>query len=180
MTINQQPPTRQRRVAGRIAAWTAVATIGVLAIAGVALAAPTINAATNAAPTPAPSASGSAQPEGKRGQHPGKGKRGHLPRLGKPVHAEAVVQDKDGKFLTVYTQRGEVTAVSATSITLKSADGFTSTYAINAETKIGKDREAAKIGDVKVGDMAGVIAVKSGETKTARGLMVGDKAKKDD
>lgn len=184
MTMNTPPPTR-RRITGRVAAWTTVATFGVLAVTGVALAAPAISAATNSAPNPAPSASGSASPDKQphsKGDRPGKGNRqAHLPRLGKNVHAQAVVRDKDGKFITVYTQRGTVTAVSATSITLKSADGFTSTYVVNAETKVAKvggegrkHGEAAKIGDIKVGDLAGVVAVKSAESKTARGILVGD------
>jgi hypothetical protein len=182
MTPNSPPLTGQHRIAGRIAAWTAVATICALALTGVALAAPTISAATSSALTAAPSASSSATPSekpsrGARGDEGGR--RAFLPRLGRPVHAEAVVKDKDGKFVTVYTQRGEVTAVSATSITLKSADGFTSTYAVSAETRIGKHRKAAKIGDVKVGDVARVIAVKSADSKDAKGIRVG-KPKKDD
>jgi len=167
MTTNYPPPGR-RRIAGRIAAWTAVAIIGALAVTGVALAAPTISAATNSAPTPEPSASSSAEPGDRpsKGERGDKGRRGaHLPRFGRAIHAEAVVKGKDGKFLTVYTQRGEVTAVSATSITLKSADGFTSTYAVSADTKIG---------DVKVGDAAAVIATKSGDAKNAKGIRVGD------
>lgn len=182
MTTNSPPPTGQRRIAGRIAAWTAVATLGALAVTGVALAAPTLTAATGSAPTAAPSAGSSAHPGGKpeKGQRGERGLRGaHLARLGRAVHAEAVVKDKDGKFVTVYTQRGKVTAVSATSITLKSEDGFTATYTVDAETKIGKDDKAAKIGDVKVGDSAGVIAVKSGDSKDAKGIRVGE-PKKDD
>lgn len=187
MTSNYQPPTRGRRIAGRIAAWTSVATIGVLAVAGVALAAPTLTAASNPTPSADPSASGKAQPEGKKsakGDRPKKGKgHGQLPRLGKAVHGEAVVRGKDGTYLTVYTQRGEVTAVSATSITLKSTDGFTSTYALTAETKVVKNRDGAKITDVRVGDLAGVVAVKSGDGKDARGIVVrnkGEHPKKDD
>ncbi len=176
MTTNLEPPTGRRRSYARIAVWTAVATIGALAVTGVALAAPAITGATNTAPTPAPSASGSADPDKPRGRgEKGKqGKRhGPLARLGRTVHAEAVVRDKDGKFVTVYTQRGEVTAVSATSITLKSADGFTATYAVNADTRIMKDRKAAKIADIKVKDLARVIATKSGDAKTAKGIAVG-------
>ncbi len=180
------PPLGQRRVAGRIAAWTAVATIGFLAVTGIALAAPTFTQATTSAASPSPS--GSAGPEGKpgkadrpgKGPRPGKGNGGaHLRALGRMLHGEAVVRDKDGKFVTVYTQRGEVTAVSATSITLKSADGFVSTYAINAETKIGKERTAGEIADIKVGDEAGVVAVKSGGSKLAKGIRAGDAGDKD-
>lgn len=97
------------------------------------------------------------------------------------MHGEAVVKTKDGKFVTVYTQRGAVTAVSSTSITVKSADGYTATYAVNADTKVGKDHKPAKIGDIKLGDMVGVVATKSGDTKTAKGVRAGDRGQpKDD
>ena len=184
MTSNPHlPPAGKRRTAGRIAAWAAVATIGALALTGVALAAPTLTAASGTAPAAAPSPS-SADPsakaaKGPRGKHKGL-RGGHLRAPGRAVHAEAVVKDKDGKFITVYTQRGKVTAVSATSITLNSDDGFTATYTVNADTKIGKDGKPAKIGDVKVGDSAGLFAVKSGESKNARGIRVGEPKKDDD
>lgn len=40
----------------------------------------------------------------------------------------------NGSVQALVFQRGEVTAVSATSVTLKSSDGFTGTYGINAAT----------------------------------------------
>jgi len=176
MTSNS-PPTGQRRMTGRIAAWTAVATIGALAVAGVALATPRIGTVTKSAPSPAPSASGPTHSEDKspaRGGRPGRGKRhGLLPRLGEPVHGEAVVRGQDGKFATAYTQRGAVTAVSATSISLKSADDFASTYAVSAETKVIKHRGRVKIGDVKAGDLVSLVAVKSGDVKHAQGIRIG-------
>ena len=41
----------------------------------------------------------------------------------------------NGSVQALAFQRGEVTAVSATSITLKSSDGFTGTYGLNATTR---------------------------------------------
>jgi len=41
----------------------------------------------------------------------------------------------DGSAQALLFQRGEVTAVSGTSITLKSSDGFVGTYGLNAATK---------------------------------------------
>ncbi|MGB9376624.1 MAG: hypothetical protein WCB04_03830 [Mycobacteriales bacterium] len=173
MTSTLPPTPGRRRTAGRIALWTAVATIGALGVTGVALAAPSFTQASNSTATATPSAGSSAQPGGKADRH-GKRHPGMF-RLGRLSHGEAVVQGKDGKFLTVYTQRGAVTAVSAKSITLKSADGYTASYAVTGDTKVGKDGKPAKIGDIKVGDQAGVMAQKSGDSKTARGIRVGDK-----
>ena len=55
---------------------------------------------------------------------------------GPALHGEVIVPNSDGTFTTVLVQRGEVTAVSATSITVKSADGFTQEYAVTADSKI--------------------------------------------
>ncbi len=46
------------------------------------------------------------------------------------LHGEFVVRDDAGGYKTVLTQTGVLTATSDTSITAKSADGFTQTYAI--------------------------------------------------
>lgn len=46
------------------------------------------------------------------------------------LHGEFVVPDGNGAYTTVMTQTGVLTAVSDTSITAKSADGFTQIYTI--------------------------------------------------
>jgi hypothetical protein len=46
------------------------------------------------------------------------------------LHGEYVVSDGAGRYTTVVTQTGAVTAISPTSITVRSADGFTQTYVI--------------------------------------------------
>lgn len=158
------------RIAGRVIAWTAVATLGVGVIAGVAV------AATGTAPSTAPSsaASNSAAAKGDPVKHDGKSKgKGMLAR--RAVHGEFVVKGKDGKYVTTAAQRGAVTAVSPTSVTVRSEDGFTATYVINVDTRIRKDGEKAAIGAVKVDDTVTVLAVKAADGKTARGLIVGAK-----
>ena len=52
---------------------------------------------------------------------------------GRVLHGE-VTASANGSVQTLVFQRGEVTAVSATSITLKSSDGFTGTYGLTAAT----------------------------------------------
>ena len=52
---------------------------------------------------------------------------------GMVLHGE-VTASANGSVQTLVFQRGEVTAVSATSITLKSSDGFTGTYGLTAAT----------------------------------------------
>ncbi len=96
---------------------------------------------------------------------------------GPALHGEVIVPNSDGTFTTVLVQRGEVTAVSATSITVKSADGFTQEYAVTADSKIRVAGGGGAIGDVKAGDAVGVRATKSGSTVTVDNLVAGDAAR---
>ena len=80
------------------------------------------------------------------------------------LHGEGVIEDADGSFVTVRMQEGDVTAVSATSITVKSADGYTSTYALNDKTIVERDGEDAA---PQVGDTVHVRATVTGSTATA-------------
>lgn len=77
----------------------------------------------------------------------------------------------------VDVQRGTVTAVNGQSITVKSEDGFISTYAIEPETKVRKDRQSATIDQVATNDRVIVFAVKNGGTATAKRIGVAGPAK---
>jgi hypothetical protein len=86
----------------------------------------------------------------------GKGLGGMLggPLLGAPLHGSYVVEDPDGGYRTVLTQRGKVTSVSGTSLTVRSADGFEATYRLTDDTSVlsgtdGTD-DIAKGADVAV------------------------------
>src|SRR5215472_11165842 len=54
-------------------------------------------------------------------------------------HGEATVQTDDGTK-TVVVQRGQVTAITDTSVTVKSADGFTLTWTFGNPFAVIKDR----------------------------------------
>ena len=95
---------------------------------------------------------------------------------GSALHGEVIVPNSDGTFTTVLVQRGEVTAVSATSVTVKSADGFTQAYAVAADSQIRVDGRVGAIGDVQAGDAVGVRATKSGSIVTVDNLVAGDAA----
>jgi hypothetical protein len=162
-----------RRV-GVIAAWSTAAVLGLGAAASAA------NVAF-ADPTPTPSSSASAE-KSEKSDRPGrefrKGRFGHGLR-GAGVHGEFVVKNRDGKFVTLLSQRGEVTAVDNDSVTLKSEDGFTKEYTVNDDTRIRRDRGQSKISDVKVGDRAAVVAEKTGDGATARSVIVRTKSASD-
>jgi hypothetical protein len=70
----------------------------------------------------------------------------------------------------VLIQRGDVTAASGSSITLRSADGFTKRYVVNASTKVGG--ASGDIGSVAAGDTAVVCAVAGSGGPTARNVIL--------
>jgi hypothetical protein len=84
------------------------------------------------------------------------------------LHGQFVVVKQGGGYQTVDMQNGKVTAVSSTSITLKSADGYTHTYAIKSSTIVDAQRDG--IGSVKVGNQASLLATVSGSTATATSI----------
>ena len=93
---------------------------------------------------------------------------GHGPRRpgGEALHGTFVVPDADGGYRTVVTQRGEVTAVSDTSLTVRSEDGFVATYRlIDATSVLGG---AGGVADIAEGDQVGVWADRKASVSTAR------------
>lgn len=149
------------RIAGTIAAVAVTTTAG-----GVAW------AATNADPTPSPSASPSTPAEpGHPGKGRGPGGPGQFLGQGGALHGEFVVKKDGGGYQTVATQRGEVTAVSKDSITLKSEDGYSRTYTLTADTLVNAAREG--IGDVKTGNTVVVTALVADGKATATTLRDG-------
>jgi hypothetical protein len=127
-------------------------------------------AASNADPTPSPSASPSSPSTPGQQQKPDRpGKGGFGPRgefgLGGALHGEFVVPKDGGGYQTVATQRGEVTAVSKDSITVKSADGYSRTYTLTEDTLVNAARDG--IDDVKTGNTVTVIAVVTDGKATA-------------
>jgi len=111
-------------------------------------------AASGSSPSPSASSSAAAKAPGKAG------KAAHAKRdvLRRALHATWVTRDGKGStsFVTHDAIRGSVTAVSATSITVKAADNVSQTYAVTSTTKVhsradGKGK-AGSISEVKTGD----------------------------
>ena len=159
-----------------IVAITAAGLLGVAVVAGGAAAAATtiVGHDRNGQP-PAGSPTDDRGPE-----RPGMGDRGpgmgdHGPGRGGPgrpegdvLHGELVVERPDGGVVTLRLQEGEATAVSATSITVASADGFTATYSISAETE--QERGRAEDTPAQVGDEVHVRATVEGTAVTAEDI----------
>jgi len=160
----------------RFAVMAGVVTLGVLAGAGVAVAAtssagqPTAPAAS-ASPSPSPSVRPHFPPKGPWHMRPPGGGPfdfggpGALGGLFGAVHGSAVVPKSGGGYQTIAFQNGKVTAVSSTSITLHSADGYSHSYRVTSSTLVNAQRDG--IGSVKAGNQVIVTATVSGSTATA-------------
>jgi hypothetical protein len=107
------------------------------AIVGVGTAA-VASSGTLTSGAPVPAASGTAAPANR--PHPGKAfERG----LGRALHGTWVGRDAAGTgFVTHSAIRGTVTAVSATSITVKAADNFSQTFTVTKDTKVRERTQA--------------------------------------
>lgn len=84
--------------------------------------------------------------------------------LGSALHGEYVASDGNGGYVTKIMQTGEVTELSATSLTAKSDDGFSKTYTITSEQATG----------LATGDTVTVVATESGSSATATSVTEGE------
>jgi hypothetical protein len=179
--ITMNPPRWRPWRPGRPIAVAGVAVVALAAGGGVGYAA-THSVAQKAADTAAvstkPSSAPSAVAPGPAHRF-GKGFRvfgggpfggfGFGPFGGGVIHGQFTAPKSGGGYQTLDMQRGTVTAVSGTSISVKSADGFSASYTVTSKTLV--DAQAAGIGSVKKGDSVVVIATVSGSTATAADVM---------
>jgi hypothetical protein len=114
---------------------------------------------SGAAPSATASSAAAAKPKAKRFRNV----------LARTEHGEVTLRSKTGDKV-FDLQRGVVTTVSSTSVTVKSKDGFTATYAVGSGAKVRKQKQASAIADVHTGDRVGVLALRSGSTDTLRRL----------
>jgi hypothetical protein len=88
------------------------------------------------------------------------------------LHAEGVVQTDEGQK-TVVVQRGSVTAISATSMTVRSADGFTLVWTLGDDKlRVFERRNQVQPSAVAVGADVGVAGAKEGDAAVARLLVI--------
>jgi len=137
-------------------------TIAIAGAAAVAIAGAGTAAAASGTPAPTPSAPPSssaslavANTATTDADKPQGDKRKAVNRLRGTVHATWVSKNRrNGTFTTHQAIRGQVTAVSARSITVKAGDSVTETYVLNASTKVHSraTKAAALISTIKTGD----------------------------
>jgi hypothetical protein len=168
------PPTGRRWLpatrGGRIAMAAAVG--GAAVLIGVGVAAAQTGGTATPPPTPTPGqvpAPGPPPGGGIGGRFGGKGFGGPggfgMPGLGGVLHGEFVRSNRSGGYQTLDMHVGQVTSVSSTSITLKSADGFSKSYGVDDGTVVDAGRDG--IGSVKSGDQVQLLAVVSGSSANA-------------
>ncbi|HYM84311.1 MAG TPA: DUF5666 domain-containing protein [Candidatus Dormibacteraeota bacterium] len=148
-----------------------------LAIGGVALAAivglglvPLVSAASpqssapsapSADPSPlaSPGASGAAKARGVAGIR--------AAILAGTVRAEFTIVKRDGRTVLIHYERGQVTAVTPTSITITGRDSKGATFVVTDKTRVRAKGQPIAYSDLKVGDRAMVFGTDSGGTYTA-------------
>jgi hypothetical protein len=125
---------------------------------------PTVSATNSPAETP------TTKPSGKRDQN---GDRRGFVRsrlLARALHGEVTVAGLEHRVIVF--QRGEVQKISATSVTVKSNDGFVETYALSEDTKVRENKDEVKVSDIDTSDRVLVVALKDDSTLGARRVIV--------
>jgi hypothetical protein len=111
---------------------------------------------------PAPSASAGKDKDKDR-KHPGM--RKFLRK--NTLHGELTVQGKKG-VRTVVVQRGAVTAVDASTVSVKSSDGFTQTWTLGDKLRVVQDKKTVEATAIKQGAEIGIAGAKDGDKSVAR------------
>ncbi len=153
-----------------IAAGTTVAALSAVGV-GVAVADP--SSTPSSSPSAGSSASPSTGPSTGHAQKTGKKQKHQL--LKRSLHAQVTLGGAKHQRV-VEVQRGTVTAVTGSTVTVKSVDGFSATYQAGSKTKVRVDKKQSAISAVKVNDRVHVVGVKDGSTVTLRAL--GDRGAK--
>ena len=160
---------------GRRTSWLGWVVAGVLLVSagGAALAAQSATTTTQA-----PSAGGTVDKANKaRAGALGRG-AGWRHALGRRVlHGEVTVQTSEG-VKTLIMAYGQVTALSADAITIRSSDGVETSFGIGGDTRFGFRNQPAPSAELKVGEDALVAGEKAGDRAVAKRVVSGDLARR--
>ncbi|MBV8986571.1 MAG: hypothetical protein JO248_19235 [Acidimicrobiia bacterium] len=166
--MEQATSSHKRRLAA-VAVLAGVLLVGGI---GVAVAQTGGGSSTTSPSTTVPGQQGPRWPHGPGGPRfkgPGMGGPMGMGGPGGAIHGEFVTPDGSNGYRTVDMQVGQVMSVSSSSITVKSADGFTKTYSVDQNTVVNAGRDG--ISNVKNGDTVGVNAVVTNGNAAARNIM---------
>lgn len=82
--------------------------------------------------------------------------------LGRIVRGDATLLKKDGTTMAVHFERGDITTASTSSVTVKGADGVSTTFSIGSATRIRSQGKAIEAGSLKTGDHVLAVGTASG------------------
>ncbi|QXJ22865.1 hypothetical protein AGRA3207_003933 [Actinomadura graeca] len=153
---------------------TLAAGIGAAGLLGLGLYLAVPAAADDPAPSPSASPSATGKPHPDHGMKRPWAHEGRRGRGGLGIHGEATVRRKDGFGLNTW-QRGKVTGLSGAALTVRSEDGASWTWTTDANTRVRKKGDQAKVSDLKNGDEVLVFGERSGDTRTAKIVRAPDK-----
>jgi hypothetical protein len=160
-----------RKISGR--QWFVIAAVAAVMLGG-GIGAAVAQTSGGSTSTTAPGAPGAKGPRGPGGPGGPGGRFRGGPAFGfgggpgGSIHGEFVQPDGSGGYRTVDQQVGDVTSVSSSSISVKSADGFSKTYSVDQNTVVNAGRDG--IGSVKNGDKVSVNAVVTNGQAAARSV----------
>jgi hypothetical protein len=83
------------------------------------------------------------------------------------LHGDITVQGKDG-VRTIVVQRGTVTAVTSTGVSVRSTDGYALTWTFGDKLRLVQDRKAVPTSALKTGQEVGVAGIRDGGAVSAR------------
>lgn len=157
-------PLRQLGARRILTAVLAIGLVGIVAVPAIYAASAAPSAASTAA---APAASGGA--DGQVDEVPLNAAAVRLggALLNRVVRGDLVVRAKGGTYVDIHYERGRISAVSATSITIVGPDGKGATFALTAATRVRSDGQVAKASDLAVGRNALVFGTGSAGNYTA-------------
>ncbi|WP_027342769.1 hypothetical protein [Hamadaea tsunoensis] len=87
------------------------------------------------------------------------------------LHGEAVVQTKNGT-VTVAVQRGVITELTDSTVTVKSTDGYTLTWKLGDQLRVVEKRRTVQPSAVAVGLQVAIAGAKEGDGAVARLLVI--------
>lgn len=100
------------------------------------------------------------------------GLRGSLDLFSKFQHGDVVVTGANGQPETKRIARGAISAVTTTAVSIKSTDGFVSTYTIAPTTKVTVDGKASAVTGLTAGQNAFAMGTVVGAAVTADQVVV--------
>jgi hypothetical protein len=124
-------------------------------------------------PSPSPAPGGPLVRPGLGPDGMGMGMLGGIAGGGKLLHGEATVEKAGGGTNVVRFQNGVISAISGSTMTVKSTDGFIATYTVNGTSRILLNGTDGTLSKLSKDDQVRVLAMQSGSSNVAKMVLDG-------